>query len=74
MNQMIVQCSICGDRRNPETHVWSTPTREERIKHHKHISHGYCDSCFIVLMRDEGMSEHEIKDLLLTQYNHLQRG
>lgn len=71
---LIVECAICGDRRDPVTHKWATPTREDRvITHKKKKSHGYCDECFIILMRDSGMSDKEIKDILLENYNNLTR-
>ena len=68
---MIVQCCICGNRRNSTTHEWYTPSRDERIIHHKNVSHGYCPDCFIILMKDEGMTNTEIKDILLSYYNKL---
>ena len=48
---------------------WYMPRPEERrLKHFTYsrlkISHGYCPTCFIMMMEEEGMTQEEIIKIL----------
>ena len=69
---MIVECCICGNRHDPITHKWFTPTRDDRVRTRKEQrSHGYCDKCYLLNMKDNGFTDKEIKDALLEDYTSM---
>jgi len=62
----IIECVICRDQKDKETHKWFTPTAlQRRTDHFKNqkISHGYCPICYIEMIKHEGVSAEEIIEI-----------
>ena len=61
-----VECSICRDWLDETTqpHHYRTPTQQERIEHFFQkgkYSHGYCPTCFVLNLRNDGIPESDIE-------------
>jgi len=65
MNKLIqTECAICRDYQDKENKRWHTPTPLQRRENHFHeikLSHGYCPTCYILALREDGISEAEIE-------------
>jgi len=66
--QYQIECCICHNYQNMLNQAkWYTPELEERRKNYLHdvkISHGYCPSCHILVLRKEGIKESEIEEIV----------
>ena len=60
----MLECVICRRVQLPGHEVFLVLTPDERRENHLHkraVSHGYCDECFVIFMRAEGVPEEEIQ-------------
>ena len=61
------ECAICRDYQHLTDKKWYSPTPTQRREYHFHkvkISHGYCPTCFILTLREEGITEAEIETMV----------
>lgn len=67
-HKLQVTCCICQDYRDKEDkHRWFTPTPTERREHHFNkikLSHGYCPTCYLLNLREEGFQNSEIEEMI----------
>jgi hypothetical protein len=62
-----VECCICRDWRQVEGPQWYTPSPQERREYHfegKRLSHGYCPSCYLLTLKNEGFNESQIEEIV----------
>lgn len=72
---LITECAVCKDWKDPKTLIletpykphFYTPTVEQRREYHFRggkISHGYCPTCYILQLKQEGYEGEELEILV----------
>ena len=63
-----ITCCICQDyRRSGNMNIWYTPSIQERRSLHfegKKLSHGYCPTCYILKLRESGMTSEQLERIV----------